>query len=118
MHPCTVVDQGVNRKCLMGTSKVPIAVDFLAVTSQSRVSLVLAFGAPAACVAAASKFPAFAFVYFVVFCSRKKEASSGVHRWDQKDQKGARILQKMSRAILTLRHLCFQEEESEIMIHP
>jgi hypothetical protein len=80
MHPCSVENEGVNRTFVVGTSKVPVAADFMPVTSQSRVSLVLAFVAPAACVAAGSKLPAFFFVCFVVFCFRKRDPSSGVHK--------------------------------------
>ena len=80
MPPCMVEKEGVNRTFVMATLKVPIAVNFVPVTSQSRVSLILAFGAPAACVAAASKLRAFFFISSVVFGARKRDPSSGVHR--------------------------------------
>jgi hypothetical protein len=56
------------------------AVNFLPVTSQSKVCLVLSFIAPTTCVAAASKLPAVFFASLVVFCTWKKNPGSGVHR--------------------------------------
>ena len=75
-----VEKEGVNRTFVMATLKVPVAVNFMPVTSQSRVIVVLAFVAAAACVAAASKLTAFIFISLVVFCTSKRVPSSGVHR--------------------------------------
>jgi hypothetical protein len=80
MHTCAMGNQRVNRTFITGQLKVPFAIDFLSVMSQSWVSLLPAFIAPATCVTAASKFPAFVFISFVVFCSRKRDPSSGVQR--------------------------------------
>jgi hypothetical protein len=51
------------------------------ISCQPQVSLVLAFGAPAACVAATSKFPAFVFIGFVVFFKAKE-----IQAWGCKDE--------------------------------
>jgi hypothetical protein len=80
MPPCMVEKEGVNRTFIMVALKVLVAVNFMSVMSQSRVIVVLAFIAAAACVAAASKLTAFIFISLVVFCTRKRVPSSGVHR--------------------------------------
>ena len=80
MPPCMVEKEGVNRTFVMATLKVPVAVNLMPVTSQSRVIVILVFVPAAACEAAASKLRAFFFISLVVFGAWKRDPSSGVHR--------------------------------------